>query len=197
MSATVHLLGPRLAAGTCRINAPRRGPGRLHALDLDNLHRTGRPSISRIDQVHDAYQSVGIAETDLVFGACNHYPGRTPSERSIVEYHLLTLWSPATVRLATGADGADHALINDITGRLGASQVASRFNDAVIGSGDRIFTFAALRLRKAGLEVHLVISDQQALARDLARVADGCIWHLHDRRCLRHQEPAVVQKMAA
>ena len=106
-------------------------------------------------------------------------------------------WAPAILRLAHGPDGADKALIADAAGLLDASDIGSRFEDVVIGSGDHIFSFTALRFRKAGLVVHLAISSPRCLSRALEQSADGCIWLLPTGECLRHRAIAGAHGLAA
>ena len=190
---------PRIRArvGECLIKPLREGFDWLHFLDYDNLHGTGCPSIARIDRVYDAYQDLGIGKTDLIFGACTHNPSRNNRVRVRTAWHLLERWATARVHLATGIKGADYVLIGDIFGLLRAGNVTNRFTDVVIGSGHHIFAGAVLQLRKAGLRVHLVVASPQSLSRDLARAADGCIWLLHEGRCLRHPEPVGKGALAA
>ena len=96
-------------------------------------------------------------------------------------------WSgQARVRLSHGSDGADRALIDDAGGLLNIGNLGARVGDAVIGSGDHIFGSVIGRLRDEGLIVHLAISDPVALSGVLAETANGCIWLLPERRCLRH-----------
>ncbi len=194
---TTETPGARARTGECLIKLPRGGFDWLHFLDYDNLHGTGCPSITQIDRVYDAYQDVGIGGSDLIFGACNHNPSRNNLVRVRTAWHLLELWAPARIRLTTGVDGADYALLKNIFGFLRIGNVAGRFTDVVIGSGDHIFDLAALQLRKAGLRVHLVVASPQTLSRDLARAADGCIWVLPERLCLRHPEPVGNGALAA
>ena len=200
MSATVHTFeapSDHARVGLCLINSPREHLARLHGLDYDNLHGTGCPSIAQIDRVHDAYQNVGIGKTDLIFGACNHDPSRNNRARVRTAWHLLERWSQATIRLAKGPNGADNALIADISGLLKTGNVTGRFADAVIGSGDHIFAFTVRQLRKAGLRVHIVVANQERLSRDLARAADGCIWLLHSKKCLKHLHQTDEMALAA
>ena len=194
---TIETPSVRARVGDCSVNASRGGFDWLHFLDYDNLHGTGCPSIARIDRVYDAYQDLGIGKTDLIFGACNHNPSRNNRVRVRTAWHLLERWAPARVRLTTGIKGADYVLIGDIFGLLRAGNVANRFTDVVIGSGHHIFAGVVLQLRKAGLRVHLVVASPQSLSRDLARAANGCIWLLHERRCLRHLEPVGKRALAA
>ena len=198
-TSTYTMETPRIRArvGECLIKPLREGFDWLHFLDYDNLHCTGCPSITQVDRVYDAYQNLGIGKTDLIFGACNHNPSRNNRVRVRTAWHLLERWAPARVRLTTGIKGADYVLIDDIFDLLKAGNVAERFADAVIGSGDHIFALAALQLRKAGLRVHLVVASPQSLSRDLARAANGCIWLLHERRCLRHPELVGKRALAA
>ncbi|MDP7258061.1 MAG: hypothetical protein QF419_01690 [Acidimicrobiales bacterium] len=198
-TSTYALETPRIRArgGKCLIKPLRDGFDWLHFLDYDSLHCTGCPSITQIDRAYDAYKDLGIGKTDLIYGACNHNPSRNNRVRVRTAWHLLERWAPARVRLTTGIKGADYVLIDDIFDLLRVGNVANRFTDVVIGSGHHIFAGAVLQLRKAGLRVHLVVASPQSLSLDLARAANGCVWLLHERRCLRHQEPVGKQALAA
>jgi len=90
------------------------------------------------------------------------------------------------MRLAQGPDGADLELLVDVDTFLGADDLKSRFAEVTIASGDHIFAPAARRFREAGLTVHVVVSLETNLSRELRAEVDGCIWLLPAGRCLRH-----------
>jgi uncharacterized LabA/DUF88 family protein len=90
------------------------------------------------------------------------------------------------MRLAQGPDGADLELLVDVDTFLGADDLKSRFAEVTIASGDHIFAPAARQFREAGLTVHVVVSLETNLSRELRAEVDGCIWLLPAGRCLRH-----------
>ena len=196
MTATLHVLrpGPQPSDG-CVITAPHIGP-RLHLVDLDNLHGSGNPGIRRINRVRADYDEIGIHPGDLFHGACNHDPKSKNSEQTQRTFRIRSIW-PGTVRLAHGKNGADYKLMDDASDYINQGRIADRFADVVIGSCDGDFEFLARLIRRAGLTVHLVIAYEQHLSVGLERSADGCIWHLHEKRCLRHQPPAARSAQAA
>jgi len=197
MTATIHSLRHIDPASGCEITAPRPGRARLHLLDLDNLHGSPHPGIGRIDRVRSDYEAIDIGPIDLVYGACNHDPTGTDRLAACRLYHLCQTWGQAMIRPAHGPDGADNALIADAAGLLDAEDLGQRFDDVVIGSGDHIFESTVRRLRRTGMKVHLVVASCLSLSRELERAADGCIWLLPDRRCVRHTEPRARYALAA
>ena len=180
----------------CVITAPRTGLARLHLVDLDNLHGSGDPDIRRINRVRTDYEELGIHPGDLLYGAYNHDPRSKNSEQTQRTFRIRSLW-PGTVRLAHGKNGADHKLIDDANDYVSQGRIADRFADVVIASCDGDFELLVHRIRRVGLTVHLVIAFEQALSPDLERSVDGCIWHLHERRCLRHQTSGARYAIAA
>lgn len=186
-----------LTTPVCKLSERGANWDRLHLIDLDNLHGGTSPDKRRICRVHTDYHQVGVTNRDLVFAACNHDPTGTDRHRAEMNFQVRLHWAPAILRLAHGPDGADKALIADAAGLLDASDIGSRFEDVVIGSGDHIFSFTALRFRKAGLVVHLAISSPRCLSRALEQSADGCIWLLPTGECLRHRAIAGAGGLAA
>ena len=196
MTATLHVLRPGAQpSGGCVITAPHIGP-RLHLVDLDNLHGSGNPGIRRINRVRADYDEIGIHPGDLFHGACNHDPRSKNSEQTQRTFRIRSLW-PGTVRLAHGKNGADHKLIDDANGYVNQGRITDRFADVVLASCDGDFELLVHRICQAGLTVHLVIAHLQGLSKELERAADGCIWHLHEKRCLRHQTPGARYAIAA
>ncbi len=198
-TSTYTLETPRIRArvGKCLIKPLHDGCDWLHFLDYDSLHCTGCPSITQIDRAYDAYKDLGIGKTDLIYGACNHNPSSRDRANTQTTFHLCTAWPKGTVRPVHGKDAADRALITRATELIGNGHLSDRFEEAIIASGDHLFALVAHRLRQAGLTVHLVIAHLQGLSKDLERAADGCIWHLHEKRCLRHQTPGARYAIAA
>ena len=123
-------------------------------------------------------------------------PGRWNHEHTRRVAHICSIWPKGTVRPVAGKNGADRALVGKALEYVDYGRIAW-FDEVVIASGDHLFKVAADRMRRAGLTVHLVVSSERALSRDLKHAADGCIWHLSERRCLRHRIPTVVQAKAA
>ncbi len=198
MTATVRVLRLELQPSSgCVITAPRHGHRRLHLVDLDNLHGSGDPGIRRIDRVHADYEEIGIYHPgDLLHGACNHDPKSKNSEQTQRTFRIRNLW-PGAIRLAHGKNGADHKLIDDANGYVNQGRITDRFAEVVLASCYGDFELLVHRICQAGLTVHLVIAHLQGLSKDLERAADGCIWHLHEKRCLRHQTPGARYAIAA
>jgi len=173
----------------CWITRARHGreEARLHIVDLDNLHCGPYPSDRIIELVRSDYERIGFSSGDLLFAACNHVPGRSPCSAHRRSFHLRQSWPNCSMRLAQGPDGADLELLGDVDTFLGADDLNSRFAEVTIASGDHIFAPAARRFREAGLTVHVVVSLETNLSRELRAEVDGCIWLLPAGRCLRHE----------
>jgi len=172
----------------CWITRARHGleEARLHIVDLDNLHCGPCPSDRIIELVRSDYERIGFSSGDLLFAACNHAPGRLPCSAHRRSFHLRQSWPNCSMRLAQGPDGADLELLVDVDTFLGADDLKSRFAEVTIASGDHIFAPAARQFREAGLTVHVVVSLETNLSRELRAEADGCIWLLPAGRCIRH-----------
>ncbi|MBC8194343.1 MAG: hypothetical protein H8E69_01085 [Actinobacteria bacterium] len=180
--------GYRSTGRQCAISSPRNGieNGRLHLIDLDNLHCGPYPSERMIELVRSDYEQIGFSMGDLLFAACNHTPGIRPSCEQNRTFKLRKYWPRCSMRLAQGPDGADLELLAFAETFLGNGNVASRFEDVVVASGDHIFAPAARRFREAGLTVHSVVSMEQNLSRELRREINGCIWLLPAGICIKH-----------
>jgi len=198
MTGTLHHLHrDRTTPRDCAITNLPPDHHRLHLVDLDNLHGSGDPGVRRINRVRGDYDEIGIFPGDIFYGACNHNPNSRDRANAQKTFHLCTAWPKGTVRPVHGKDAADMALITRATELIDIGHLSDRFEEAIIASGDHLFALVAHRLRQAGLTVHLVIAHLQGLSKDLERAADGCIWHLHEKRCLRHQTPGARYAIAA
>lgn len=125
-------------------NALQPASRTLHLVDVENLLGTANPDPRRVAPLAVAYcAAANVGPRDQIVVASSHICARS------VWYG----W-PTTARrlVASGPDGADHALL----GVLAAEQVAERFGRIVIGSGDGIFANAAARLQAAGTDVTAV-----------------------------------------
>ena len=182
------LFHPVTRSAVCGITADRDGAigARLHLLDLDNLHCGPYPSDRVAEMVRDDYRAIGFGSGDLVYTACNHLPVRKRCDEHLLSFHLAECWSPFTIRLANGPDGADHRLIADAETFLAIDGLELRFGDVVIGSGDHIFSEIAHRFSEVGLVVHGVVSQEDTLSRELRAEINGCLWLLPAGRCLTH-----------
>lgn len=159
----------RTATATIRpaVRAAReaRGPfpaRALHLIDIENLAGTGLPAEWEVAVIRQAYASrVGIGEMDQVIIGCNH--------KALPSAGLG--WPGARYLVRSGPDGADTELLAVISGE----NVAARFTDVVIGSGDGAFTGAAAALAAAGPKV-TVVSRRTGLARTLRLAAQNVIY---------------------
>lgn len=75
-------------------------------------------------------------------------------------------WSSARLVAGAGVDGADHALLNV----LNNENIASRFDEVTLVSGDGIFTDTIVKLGAHGVKV-TVLAHQVALAKRLQMAA--------------------------
>lgn len=138
---------------------------RLHLVDIENLIGSARPSRHDLFASRDAYEAqVPVGPHDHVVVACNHGLG--------LEAGLA--WAGCRLRLRSGADGADLALLDVIE----TERAAERFGMVVVGSGDGIFAEAVSRLVSTGVGV-LVVSRPVALSRRLRLAAGGKVVPLH------------------
>ena len=157
---------------------------RIFLMDLDNLHGSGCPSAGVVHQLRSDFKTIGYGPRDLMYAAYNHH-----HTQNFVEYEIAFAWSPAILRPAMGVDGADNALIADAEPFINSPNLADRFDEVVIGSGDHIFIPIARQLIKRGLTVHLVVRNKASLSKRLQRETNGCIFLLNEQRCLRHDQP--------
>jgi hypothetical protein len=141
----------------------RRFPARrLHLVDIENLAGDPRPSLRQVRQAFGLYTDC------LAFGAMDQV--------EVASSHLTLLnaalgWPHAHYRVRSGPDGADLALL-DV---LRHENVAGRFTQVAIGSGDHLFAEAAAHLAAQGLWV-TVVSRRRSLSPRLALAAREVIY---------------------
>jgi NYN domain len=131
----------------------------LHVLDLENL--MGGPFQSQLSMhtVSNWYRNTApVQHEDHVTLAVN--PALAIAARSE--------WPGTLLRVASGPDGADNALLNELRD---AKWIASHFDRVIIGSGDGIFACAIGDIREQGITVG-VLSRERSLSRELRRSAD-------------------------
>jgi hypothetical protein len=75
-------------------------------------------------------------------------------------------WPGARVLVGHGPDGADRALLEAAS----PEDIAARFDNVIVASGDGVFTQLVALLRLRGLEV-TVVARRESLSRRLGRVA--------------------------
>ena len=135
----------------------------LVLVDIENL--MGGP-LRGIDVMEDAYdqllRSVLIRKNDHVVVAANH--------RLAVDVKIA--WPACRVIAGGGADGADEALLAELSD---VAWISERFDRVIIGSGDGIFLEAVHALRSVGLPVG-VISRAESLSSSLRRAASFVRW---------------------
>lgn len=79
-------------------------------------------------------------------------------------------WSSARIVVGTGVDGADHALLDVLTNE----NIASRFDEVVLVSGDGIFTETVATLGGHGVKV-TVVAHRTSLAKRLQMAASQTV----------------------
>jgi hypothetical protein len=148
---------PRRTSSRCRFPARR-----LHLIDIENLTAGPRPSLGEVRRALDRYTG------RLAFGALDQVEVAS-SHLSLVNAALG--WPDAHYRIRSGPDGADLALL-DV---LRHENVAARFSDVAIGSGDHLFAEEAARLAAQGVRV-TVVSRRRSLSPRLALAAHQVIF---------------------
>lgn len=142
------------------------GPRRYVLIDIENL-TAGSSTRSEVRALWRSLTQPGFGITTddhVVVGASRH-----------VARKLATSMAGSNVRWVVGAaepDGADRALLAAIN----LHQVAKKYEELVIMSGDHAFSDLARRAKALGLRVHVVTSIKdghgRSLSRELAAVAD-------------------------
>ena len=149
--------GPKRAAARCQFPARR-----LHLVDIENLAGVPLPSLGQIRGALALYAGC------LAFGAMDQV--------EVASSHLTVLnaalgWPHAHYRARSGPDGADLALL-DV---LRHENIAKRFTDVAIASGDHLFADEAARLAAQGVWV-TVVSRRRSLSRQLRLAAREVIF---------------------
>jgi hypothetical protein len=158
-TATPNVSPAARAVRTVRRPFPART---LHLVDIENLAGTGLPAEWEVAVIRQVYAArVGIGKMDQVVIGCNH--------KALPSAGLG--WPGARYLVRSGPDGADTELLAVISGE----NVAARFTDVVIGSGDGAFTRAAAALAAAGPQV-TVVSRRTGLARTLRLAVQNVIY---------------------
>jgi hypothetical protein len=130
---------------------------RLHLVDIENLVGDPRPSLGQIRETHGRYADrLAIGALDQVVVASSH----------LTLVNAALGWPHAHYRVRSGPDGADLALL-DV---LRHENIAGRFTDVAIGSGDHLFAEKAAHLAAQGVWV-TVVSRRRGLSPQLAQAA--------------------------
>ncbi|WP_421118598.1 NYN domain-containing protein [Aquihabitans daechungensis] len=136
----------------------RRSGRTLHLIDVENLIGDPMASDEEVTSVIAAYkQAAGVRPGDLAVVASN---GRLAMAAGLA-------WPGALLRVGRGPDGADLALLAEAP----VEDVARRFTDVVVGSGDGIFVDLVRQLRLRGRRV-TVVARPGSVARQLRYAAD-------------------------
>ena len=144
--------GPRRAGARCWYPARR-----LHLVDIENLAGDALPSLSQIREAQGLYAGcLGFGGMDQVEVASSH----------LTLLNAALGWPYAHYRVRSGPDGADLALL-DV---LRHENVANRFTQVAIGSGDHLFAEQAARLAGQGVWV-TVVTRRRSLSRQLELAA--------------------------
>jgi hypothetical protein len=130
----------------------------LHLVDLENLMRGPVHDISAIAYALREYRmAAAVSSTDHVVLAVN----------PALAVDAGRAWPGARLRIGGGPDGADEALLHDVSDR---QWVAERYDRVVIGSGDGIFAFAAAEFQSLGIAVG-VVAPEHGVSHRLRRYA--------------------------
>lgn len=164
---------------TRSVRARRCGNRRLHLIDVENLVGSPRPSLAEVEDCAARYRlATAPGPSDQYVVACNH------GAAAAVSFG----WPGARVRMRSGPDGADLALIEVIE----RERVAERFSDVIVGSGDGIFAPAVARLVADGVAV-TVASLEGSLSRRLELAAPTVVLVTNDRP---DRSPALTLRVA-
>lgn len=141
----------------------RRFPARrLHVVDIENLVGNPVPRLAQVCRVRNRYgQCVGFGGWDQIEIASSH----------LTLVNAALGWPRAHYRARSGPDGADLALLEV----LEHEDVAGRFTQVAIGSGDHAFARAAARLAEQGVWV-TVVSRECSLSRRLRLAACDVVY---------------------
>lgn len=134
---------PDMIGGGGRQRTPgaRRFPARtLHMVDIENLAGAALPSLRQVQDVRARCLSrLGLGYFDHVVIASSH----------LTLMNAALGWPRCRYRVRSGPDGADLELLDVLM----SENVAARFGQVIIGSGDRIFATAAAKLVSEGVWV--------------------------------------------
>lgn len=133
-------------------------PGRrLHLVDIENLAGASAPSLGQVREVQGLYTDcLPVGAMDQVVIASSH----------LTLLNAALGWPGARYRVRSGPDGADLELLDVLL----YENVASRFSEVVIGSGDGVFASVAAILAASGVWV-TVASRRGHLSRRLELAA--------------------------
>lgn len=129
----------------------------LHLVDVENLAEAAHLDEAAVAEQGDSYRSV------VDVGAVDHV---WIASHPRLAYAARSGWPGARILVGHGPDGADLALLD----ALAMDDIAERFDEVVVGSGDGVFASTALQLRLLGLQVG-VVARAESLSRRLAQAA--------------------------
>src|SRR5262245_34751559 len=141
----------------------RRFPARtLHVVDIENLAGAAIPSLAQVTEVQGLYLAhLAFGADDQIVMAANH----------LALLNAALGWPHARYRVRSGPHGADLELLDVLL----HENVAARFTNVVIGSGDGLFGQAAASLVSRGVWV-TVASRRESLSSGLARAATDVVY---------------------
>lgn len=125
--------------------APHAPVGRtLHLIDIENLAGGSDASPELLNDVVRAYRCAApVSPGDHVIIAAG----------SRLAFAAGAAWPGARLVVGHGVDGADRALLGQLTD---IAWVATHFDRVVLGSGDRIFTDALASVRAMGIATGII-----------------------------------------
>jgi hypothetical protein len=144
---------------TMKTSYPSR---RLHLVDVENLLGCPRPAAVEVLACRQRYADLAQPTGwDQCVVACNHGAGA----------EVGFSWPGVRLLWRSGPDGADLALRDVLT----HENVADRFKDVILASGDGLFADPVSELARAGVHV-TVVANRRSLARRLELAAAAVIY---------------------
>ena len=130
----------------------------LHLIDVENLVGGVAAGVDSVAPAFEAYRRT------IEVGPEDHVVLGTGTE---LAFASKAAWPGALLRIGRGIDGADRALLS----ALDPGFIVSHYHRLVVASGDHIFAPMVADLRARRMAVVVVVRSQEALSRDLRRLA--------------------------
>lgn len=126
-------------ATRARLGIPTRGR-RIVLIDIENIVGGAVTTLDQAQWAKQLFENRGVVNDSdqLIFGTCR-----------LGAVNIGATWQSSRIVMQDGDDGADLALLNI----LETEDLASRYDEVLIISGDHIFTDAIAALRADGVHV--------------------------------------------